>query len=109
MTVERGGGVLKVCLEIVGGRAKQVKVDMGEPILDRAAIPTKLPAMTSKLDVAGLALEVTCVSMGNPHCVIYVDAITDEQVLVLGPKVEKHPGFPKRTNVEFVRVNRPDD
>jgi len=109
MTIETGRGVLKLDLEVVGGTAKQVKVDMGEPILDPAAIPTKLPAMTSKVDVAGLALEVTCVSMGNPHCVIYVDPITDEQVLVLGPKVEKHPAFPKRTNVEFVRVNRPDD
>jgi diaminopimelate epimerase len=47
--------------------------------------------------------------MGNPHCVVYVDAITDKQVLELGPKIENHPAFPRRTNVEFVRVNRPDD
>ncbi|MFL5241653.1 MAG: diaminopimelate epimerase [Gemmataceae bacterium] len=109
MAIETGRGVLKLDLEVAGGTAEQVKVDMGEPILDPAAIPTKLPAKTSKVDVAGLELEVTCVSMGNPHCVTYVDEITDEQVLVLGPKVETHPAFPNRTNVEFVRVNRPDD
>jgi diaminopimelate epimerase len=47
--------------------------------------------------------------MGNPHCVTFVDEITDAQVLGLGPQVEKHPAFPRRVNAEFVRVNRPDD
>jgi diaminopimelate epimerase len=47
--------------------------------------------------------------MGNPHCVIFVEAVTDALVLGIGPQVERHPAFPKRTNVEFVRVNRPDD
>jgi diaminopimelate epimerase len=117
LTVETGRGVLKLDLDIVGGTVKQVKVDMGEPILDPSAIPTKLLATTSNpdrvinapLDVDGNRLAVTCVSMGNPHCVVYVDAITDEQVLELGPKIENHPAFPRRINVEFVRVNRPDD
>jgi diaminopimelate epimerase len=116
-SIETGRGVLKLDLEISGGTVKQVKVDMGEPILDPSSIPTKLPATTSNpdrvinapLDVASTSLAATCVSMGNPHCVVYVDAITDEQVLGLGPKIERHPAFPRRTNVEFVRVNRPDD
>ncbi len=47
--------------------------------------------------------------MGNPHCITFVDAITDAQVLGLGPQVERHPAFPRRVNAEFVRVNRPDD
>ena len=47
--------------------------------------------------------------MGNPHCIVFVDAITDALVLGVGPQVEQHPAFPRRTNVEFVRVNRPDD
>ena len=47
--------------------------------------------------------------MGNPHCVTYVDEITDALVLGIGPKIEQHEAFPRRTNVEFVRVNRPDD
>jgi diaminopimelate epimerase len=47
--------------------------------------------------------------MGNPHCITFVDAITDEQVLGLGPRIERHPAFPRRVNAEFVRVNRPDD
>jgi diaminopimelate epimerase len=47
--------------------------------------------------------------MGNPHCVIFVDALSDQLVLEIGPRIEKHAVFPRRTNVEFVRVNRPDD
>jgi len=47
--------------------------------------------------------------MGNPHCITYVEKITDELVLGVGPKVEVDPAFPRRTNVEFVKVNRPDD
>ena len=47
--------------------------------------------------------------MGNPHCITFVDEITDAQVLGLGPQAERHPAFPRRTNVEFVRVDRPDD
>src|SRR5262249_4003173 len=67
------------------------------------------PPVNAELRVADTLLRVTCVSMGNPHCISYVDAITDALVLGLGPKVEHLPVFPSRTNVEFVRVNRPDD
>ena len=47
--------------------------------------------------------------MGNPHCVIFLDEITDAHVLMNGPMIEQHPAFPRKTNVEFVKVNRPDD
>ena len=112
LTVETGRGVLALELEIVGGRVRQVRVDMGEPILEAAKIPTTLPgapSLNAPLEVGGHTLTVTCVSMGNPHCITFVDAITDAQVLGLGPQVERHPAFPRRTNVEFVRVNRQDD
>jgi diaminopimelate epimerase len=59
--------------------------------------------------VAGQKLTVTCVSMGNPHCVYFPEAVTDELVRAIGAQVEKHEAFPNRVNVEFVRVNRPDD
>jgi diaminopimelate epimerase len=112
LTVETGRGVLTLDLEISGGTVRQVRVDMGEPILEAARIPTTLagnPPINVELPVAGTTLRVTCVSMGNPHCVTYVDAITDALVLGLGPQVEQLPAFPRRTNVEFVKVNRPDD
>jgi diaminopimelate epimerase len=112
LTVESGRGVLTLELEVTGGTVRQVRVDMGEPILQAARIPTTLPGdppVNVDLPVADTTLRVTCVSMGNPHCITYVDAVTDALVLGLGPKVENLSAFPRRTNVEFVRVNRPDD
>jgi diaminopimelate epimerase len=112
LRVETGRGVLTLELEVAGGAVRQVRVDMGEPILAAAQIPTTLPGDPPQdvpLEAGGTTLRVTCVSMGNPHCVTFVDEITDAQVLGLGPQVEKHPAFPRRVNAEFVRVNRPDD
>jgi diaminopimelate epimerase len=112
LTVETGRGVLTLELETENGRVRQVRVDMGEPILEAARIPTTLPGdppVNQLLSAEGYRLEVTCVSMGNPHCVSFVDELTDHLVLAVGPQVERHPAFPRRTNVEFVKVNRPDD
>jgi diaminopimelate epimerase len=112
LRVETGRGVLTLELEVAGGAVRQVRVDMGEPILSAAQIPTTLPGGPPQdvpLEVGGHTLRVTCVSMGNPHCVTFVDEITDAQVLGLGPQVERHPAFPRRVNAEFVHVNRPDD
>jgi diaminopimelate epimerase len=110
LQVETGRGVLNLELEIKGEAVSQVRVDMGEPILEASRIPTTLPG-NPPLNVAlpGHPFQATCVSMGNPHCVIFVDDITDEHVLVHGPKIESAPDFPRRTNVEFVRVDQPDD
>ncbi|HEV3257472.1 MAG TPA: diaminopimelate epimerase [Gemmataceae bacterium] len=112
LTVETGRGVLSLQLEVSGGSVRQVRVDMGEPILEAARIPTRLPGdppTDVPLRVADYTLRVTCVSMGNPHCIAFVDQVTDALVLGVGPRVETHADFPRRTNVEFVRVNRPDD
>jgi diaminopimelate epimerase len=112
LRIESGRGVLTLELEICGGAARQVRVDMGEPILKSELIPTTLPGdppTEASLALPERTLTVTCVSMGNPHCVSFVDEITDGLVLSIGPKVEHHTVFPRRTNVEFVRVNRPDD
>lgn len=112
LTVETGRGVLTLDLEISGSVVQQVRVDMGEPILEAERVPTTLlgsPVVNAALDVASQRFDVTCVSMGNPHCVISVAEITDALVLGVAPQIEKHPAFPRRTNVEFVRVNRADD
>src|SRR5262249_49137836 len=62
-----------------------------------------------RVAVAGQGVTVRCVSMGNPHCVTYVPEISDALVLSMGPQVEQHAAFPRRTNVEFVRVHRPEE
>jgi len=112
LTIETGRGVLKLELEIAGGKCHQVRVDMGEPILVAENIPTTLlgtPPLEVPLVIDGVELKVTCVSMGNPHCITFVKEITNEMVLGIGPKVEKHLVFPRRTNVEFVRVDNPGE
>src|SRR5262249_30993180 len=99
-------------LEISGGQVRQVRVDMGEPILEGERIPTTLPGnppVNVSLKQGDQTFPVTCVSMGNPHCVLCVEDLTDALVLGGGPQLECHAAFPRRTNVEFVRVNRPDD
>jgi diaminopimelate epimerase len=76
---------------------------MGIPVFKGADIPVKVDSEpVVGVDVMGY--KGTAVSMGNPHIVFFVGEITDEQVLVDGPRIEKHPLFPKRTNVEFVKI-----
>ena len=112
LRIETGIGVLSLHMEVTGGTVRSVQVNMGEPILKSAAIPTTLagdPPVREKLSVGGRELEVTCVSMGNPHCVTFVDEVTDEWVLGIGPQVEIHAAFPQRVNAEFVQVVSPSE
>lgn len=118
LKIETGRGVLSLDLEIVNDRAHRVRVDMGEPILEAAKIPTTLPGdpsrpgapvVNARLEAAGKELEVTCVSMGNPHCITFVDEVNDAWVLGVGPEVEVNPHFPKRVNAEFVQVCSPEE
>jgi diaminopimelate epimerase len=112
LKIETGNGVLALQLQIENGRAAAITVDMGRPQLEPAAIPTTLsptPVIDLAVDFQGITLKATTVSMGNPHCVIFVDKATDELVLGVGPKIEADPRFPKRTNVEFVEVLSPNE
>ena len=107
LQIETGRGVLTLQLEVVNGRADRVRVNMGEPILEGPKIPTTLPGtppLGQKLVAGGREFEVNCISMGNPHCVAFVDEVNDDWVLRVGPEVERHPAFPRRVNAEFVRV-----
>jgi diaminopimelate epimerase len=87
-----------------------VTVDMGEPVLVPAKIPTTLggdgagPVLDVPLDLAGRSLRVSSASMGNPHAVVYVDDPEQFPVAEVGPAIECHPAFPNRVNVEFVAV-----
>ncbi|MEO8497327.1 MAG: diaminopimelate epimerase [Planctomycetota bacterium] len=112
LRIETGAGVLTLELKTSNGKADRARVDMGEPILEAARIPTKLPGspvVNAELIVDGRSFQVTSVSMGNPHCVIFVEEITDELVLGIGPKIEKHAAFPAKVNVEFVEVISPTE
>ena len=112
LRIQTGRGNLTVDLEIKAGKVARATVNMGKPILEGAMIPTKLPGnppVEVPLAVAGQSLHVTAVSMGNPHCVAFVEKATDDLVLGLGPKIEHSPMFPARTNVEFIEVLSPTE
>ncbi|BAW96734.1 diaminopimelate epimerase [[Synechococcus] sp. NIES-970] len=92
---------------------QQVRVDMGEPILSAAEIPTTLAdangqAINQSLEVVGKTWTVTCVSMGNPHCITFVDDVAAIALETIGKDFEHHPVFPQRINTEFIEVVRPD-
>jgi diaminopimelate epimerase len=91
----------------------QVKVDMGEPKLLASEIPTTLcpddqKVVEQPLEVAGKTWDVTCVSMGNPHCITFVEDVAAISLETIGPQFEHHPAFPQRINTEFIQVVRPD-
>ncbi|MDE2184243.1 MAG: diaminopimelate epimerase [Alphaproteobacteria bacterium] len=102
-TLETLGGIV-ACSDAGGGL---VTVDMGTPRVLWNEIPLARPADTNRfgLNVDGQSYQVAAVSMGNPHCVLFVDNADTAPVATLGPRIEAHPMFPNRTNVEFVTVH----
>ncbi|MUT66806.1 diaminopimelate epimerase [Paenibacillus sp. NEAU-GSW1] len=109
ITIETiGAGAQKVQLTVEGGKVKTVRVDMGQPILNGLQVPTTIDAeqvVEHPITVDGREFRFTAVSMGNPHCVIYVDDAVNFDLAAWGPKLETHPLFPRKINVEFVTVN----
>ncbi|MDP1508886.1 diaminopimelate epimerase [Paenibacillus sp. CMAA1739] len=108
ITIETlGAGVQQVELTVENGTVRMVKVDMGEPILEGLKIPTTLDltsVINEPIEAGGSGFRFTAVSMGNPHCVIYVEDAPSFELEAWGPKLECHPLFPKKTNVEFATV-----
>jgi diaminopimelate epimerase len=112
VTIETRRGILTLDLTIESGKAQTVRVDMGAPIFESAQIPTSLPGnppVEAELEVAGRVLRLTCLSMGNPHAVAYVDDVASFPVEDLGPRIECHPAFPAKVNVHFVQVLSPSE
>ncbi|KRE39763.1 diaminopimelate epimerase [Paenibacillus sp. Soil522] len=109
ITIETlGAGAQKVQLTVSDGEVSSVRVDMGEPILNGLQVPTTIDAeqvIEHPIEVDGHEFRFTAVSMGNPHCVIYVDDAVHFDLSTWGPKLETHPLFPRKINVEFVTVN----
>lgn len=107
LKIETGRGVLTLQVFTNNGLVDQVRVNMGEPILQAAEIPTTLegePPLMQPLQIADKTLEVSCISMGNPHCITFVDEVNDDWVHRIGPQVEVHPAFPNRVNAEFIQI-----
>ncbi|MBC9783316.1 diaminopimelate epimerase [Heliobacterium chlorum] len=105
--VETLAGIIVPEIIFEDGEIKGIRVDMGEPRLERSQIPMTGPqgkVIQEELTVDEETFPVTAVSMGNPHCLIFVDDIEKAPVTTVGPKVEKHSAFPQKTNVEFVQV-----
>ncbi len=107
--VETLAGIKTVWVQEENGKAVAVTVDMGEPIFAPSLVPTSLGEGSEAIEVP-LSVEgagtyiVSAVSMGNPHCVVFVNDVDNFPVETIGPRIEHHPAFPKRTNVEFVQV-----
>ncbi|MEK7793725.1 MAG: diaminopimelate epimerase [Candidatus Hydrogenedentota bacterium] len=105
--IDTGGGPNRVELRVNDGRVERVRSNMGRPKFERAEIPMIGPpgrVLEEELNVDGTVVHVTCANVGNPHAVVFVDDATAVDLHDLGPKIEHHPAFPQRTNVEFVNV-----
>jgi len=110
--IETLAGIKRIHLEVDGKKAVGATVNMGSPKLDAKEIPVvgyKGRVISRPLEVDGSIYEITCVNMGNPHCVIFMESVEHVPVEKLGPKIEVHPTFPQRTNVEFVQVLSPSE
>ena len=107
VTIETLAGIKTLKFNLKDKKVETVRVDMGEPILN----PEKIPVISSENPVKNLKLKAldkefifTCVSMGNPHAVVYVDDVDNLPIEEIGPKFESHERFPRRVNTEFVKV-----
>ncbi len=111
LTLSTKGGIRQLWLTAEQGHVSRVKVDMGTPEFNPKRIGVDLPGemvLRHRLQILGQTVFVTCVNMGNPHCVVFVRDPEIVDVATQGPMLENHPLFPRRTNVEFVRIIRRD-
>ena len=107
MTIETLSGIKKLHLFVENGSVQAVTVDMGKAELRPAHIPVRMPgerAIAVPLPVGDKAYTITCVSIGNPHCVVFGDDPDGLELEKIGPLFENHAAFPERINTEFIQV-----
>ncbi len=107
VSVESGAGIKYLQLTVEDDKVTQVRVDMGEPILSPSDIPVVAEGdkvVDEPIEVCDKTWHMTCVSMGNPHAVVFVDDVEHFDLEKYGPHFENHSRFPKRINTEFVQV-----
>ena len=107
ISVETLAGIKYLRLQVENGKVASVEVNMGAPILEPKEIPVTVeesPVVNVPVEVKGKIYHMTCVSMGNPHAIIFMKNVKDLDIAAIGPYFENHTVFPKRTNTEFVEV-----
>ncbi len=107
ISVETLAGIKYLRLQVENGKVASVEVNMGAPILEPKEIPVAVeesPVVNVPVEVKGKIYHMTCVSMGNPHAIIFMNNVKDLDIEAIGPYFENHMVFPKRTNTEFVEV-----
>jgi diaminopimelate epimerase len=107
LTISTLGGLVRARLDLDGDRVRMITADMGRATFVSTEIPVAGPrreVVRETLAVDDQRLTVTCVSVGNPHCVIFTDTLDVDEVKRLGPKIERHPSFPNRINVQFAKL-----
>ena len=107
ISVETLAGIKYLRLQVENGKVANVEVNMGAPILEPKEIPVAVeesPVVNVPVEVKGKIYHMTCVSMGNPHAIIFMNNVKDLDIAAIGPYFENHTVFPKRTNTEFVEV-----
>jgi diaminopimelate epimerase len=129
LKIETGAGVLSLDVLLREGRVERVRVDMGQPVLQPDKIPVLLPAGSGASRVVNVEMSsfiridpqarwpaechldprITCVSMGNPHLVLYCGDVSAVPLETVGPMLETEPAFPRRINVHFVQVHSPTE
>lgn len=110
IALETAGGMKLLELCVKGGKVETVTVDMGEPILEAEKIPVKSgkhPVIGERLQILDREFAFTCVSMGNPHGVVFVENVSDFPVEKYGRAAECHPAFPRKANIEFAEKTGP--
>jgi len=107
LTIETLAGVKKLWLTTTGGEVSHAEVDMGRAAFEPASVPVRLPGgevIDRPVEVGGVSAKITCVSLGNPHCVMFCDLVDNADVARVGPLFENAPFFPERANIEFAEV-----
>lgn len=106
-TIETFAGPIVPELTVEGGKVVSIKVDMGKPVLQRKDIPMTGPegnVVNEPLPVNGETVHITSMLMGVPHTMVFVDTLVEKLILSMGPQIERHAAFPRKTNVNFVKV-----
>ncbi len=111
ISIETLAGVKETWLTKKDGSVETVRVDMGPPAWEKSSIPMvgSGTCINDDLQIDGQIFKVTCLSIGNPHCILFVEDVDSFPVNIVGPKIENQNAFPKKTNVEFVQVLSRDE
>ena len=107
ITVETLSGIKTLELDVKDDKVESVKVNMGKAVTEAKLIPVvsdKDIVVNESVEIGGKEYRITCVSMGNPHCIVFVDSVKDIDIEKIGPMFENHPMFPERVNTEFIQV-----